>query len=447
MSAESIDASTQYLLDEYEHIAEAHFKTMDTLSTFFRHYLVIMSVPITLAVGLFSFSGAVDLRLVALLGGLGLGLLALVGCCVFVYLLNLRMDVVLYARTINGLRRYFYDRLDEPAQVVVETSVLPRATNVPKYHEVAYFYPIIISLLLIDTAYLLASVVLVLVFFWLAPYAALELAVTPLHALVMVVRGYWPWLAVVLVLAVALHLLTYRMYADNREGRYLQLRGVGVDIDGVLSDHRPMFCEVLAKHTDKDLNPDAIVAIPVHDCPELDVTSADEVAVFNDPEYWTQMQALPGAASAVTAIKEDLGYHVHLFTRRDWPKTEVLGVEESAQVERAWLEATLGKPHDIPAIDWITRRWLADNHFPNCHLVIEKDGDSAVRNTRFLRARKIGLRVFVEDDPSNARRLASICDLVLLMRHPYNADSEGLPKNVVPVADWDEVLDMVSRLP
>ena len=40
----------KFLLSEYSNIAEAHFKTIETISTFFKHYLVIMSIPITILI-------------------------------------------------------------------------------------------------------------------------------------------------------------------------------------------------------------------------------------------------------------------------------------------------------------------------------------------------------------------------------------------------------------
>lgn len=39
-----------YLGSEYAHIAEAHFRTIDTITAFFRYYLLIMSIPISFVV-------------------------------------------------------------------------------------------------------------------------------------------------------------------------------------------------------------------------------------------------------------------------------------------------------------------------------------------------------------------------------------------------------------
>src|SRR5438128_2260191 len=50
---------------------------------------------------------------------------------------------------------------------------------------------------------------------------------------------------------------------------------VGVDIDGVIGDHRKMFAEVLKRATGKQIDPEAITKIPVHQCRELEVTKDD----------------------------------------------------------------------------------------------------------------------------------------------------------------------------
>jgi hypothetical protein len=43
----------EYLKEEYRQITEAHFKTIEAISSFFRYYLLVMSFPVTL-IGLFT---------------------------------------------------------------------------------------------------------------------------------------------------------------------------------------------------------------------------------------------------------------------------------------------------------------------------------------------------------------------------------------------------------
>src|SRR5437879_4621839 len=105
---------TKYLLSEYQNIAEAHFKTNEAISSFFKYYLTILAVPVSLIgllIGLASREGLLfvisSLRLPAFLLCIAI---AITGFLVLAHLINLRMDAVLYARVINGIRKYFYDR-------------------------------------------------------------------------------------------------------------------------------------------------------------------------------------------------------------------------------------------------------------------------------------------------------------------------------------------------
>jgi hypothetical protein len=41
----SAETFEKFLLSEYEHIAHAHFNTVDSLANFFKHYIAIVSVP------------------------------------------------------------------------------------------------------------------------------------------------------------------------------------------------------------------------------------------------------------------------------------------------------------------------------------------------------------------------------------------------------------------
>ena len=74
-------------------------------------------------------------------------------------------------------------------------------------------------------------------------------------------------------------------------------------------------------------------------------------------------------------------------------------------------------------------------------------------------AQKNALKFFVEDDWESAFRLAFICDVVFLIRHPYNEAmltrkdlfgkgpfSEKLPGNVVVVDNWAEIHRAIKQL-
>ena len=110
------DAFEDFLKGEYDNISRAHFNTIQSISEFFKVYIGVVSLPISVAVIFLKpeelrQSGA--LRLLTSHSGLvllGFGLFVLVSICVLGYIINLRCDAVLYARAINGIRNYFYEK-------------------------------------------------------------------------------------------------------------------------------------------------------------------------------------------------------------------------------------------------------------------------------------------------------------------------------------------------
>ena len=155
--------------------------------------------------------------------------------------------------------------------------MLPRTTATPRYWETRYFLWVVSAFMAFDALYSF-------VFFW---YWALRW--TPAWS----VQG---GLIGTVVIALA-HVFIYSLWADHREHRYLRKFVIGVDIDGVLNDHRAQFCNILAAETGKAVNPQTITHIPVHECTTLTdmqgqgvvVSQDEEMLVFNRVEYWRHM--------------------------------------------------------------------------------------------------------------------------------------------------------------
>jgi hypothetical protein len=54
-------AFNDYLLEEYKNIAEAHFKTIETITEFYKHYFTIVSIPISIFAIAINFDGVKDI--------------------------------------------------------------------------------------------------------------------------------------------------------------------------------------------------------------------------------------------------------------------------------------------------------------------------------------------------------------------------------------------------
>jgi|GEM_PF-3518912 len=130
-----MDDFTQFQLKEYENISQAHFKTNEVLATFYRYFLLIAAIPIT-AIGIammrISDNGIAEegRLLVYLIFGVSTLLLSLVGSAVIAYIEGLRLDAILYARTVNSIRDYFFKL---PGAGAFGEPVLPTKKNKPSY--------------------------------------------------------------------------------------------------------------------------------------------------------------------------------------------------------------------------------------------------------------------------------------------------------------------------
>jgi len=249
---------------------------------------------------------------------------------------------------------------------------------------------------------------------------------------------------------------------------------IGVDIDGVLNKHREKFCEKLKKNTGKDLLPENIKIIPVHDNPRLNISREDEKKVFNDPEYWIDMPKIDNAIDILNKIKNIFHLKVFIFTYRDWPQLK----NKEDYIKNNWEKTlcnyynrlglnNLIKRIDIldfyifkKNIDKITRLWLFENgikfprsfkkHNNDVKLIIEK-GNEEIKEprqmfkNRFYVSSKNNIKFFVEDDLRKAIKLSYICDFIFLLDHPYNQE-KNLPNNVFRLKSWDEIYRKIREL-
>jgi uncharacterized HAD superfamily protein len=240
------------------------------------------------------------------------------------------------------------------------------------------------------------------------------------------------------------------------------IQRIGIDIDGVLGDHRTGFVALLQRTSGKTCDANAIVRIPVRNNPQLGVTQEDETRVFNRPEYWSEMPVYHGAAETIRNLRS-IGWRVYVFTRRPWPDMDRL----DANALSAWEQFLPETLRSLPAgkvrksitrwlldngtlIRRVTRAWLRSNSLEWDRLVVERArmsaGISQDERDRFSVARSDSLFVFVEDEPPKAIRLAESCEQVLLFNQPYNLETETkLPTNVRRVDSWAEIADVLLR--
>ena len=470
-----MEAFEEYQKEEYGRIAEAHFKTADAISSFFRYYLVIMALPLSILGVLATAAIKGDSKLLQLLADAKPILaflfivISAIGICIMMYVINLRLDALLYARTVNSIRKYFYDRAPIGMVQKLHLRQLPQNAFQPAYRE-QFFYPVVIAFALFNTFYFVLS-------------AAFLYDSSPGLVHTRAFSGLPVYLWGITAAFFAGHVLVYGHLTAYRENHYLKRNSIGVDIDGVLNKHRQHFCDLFSKKGFGAIDPDQISEIPVHRSPGLAVSIDQEHAIFHDPEYWVKMPPDPDASHYLASLR-NMGLRINLVSNRPWPRPAGASPEDDSatQLKNAWRKAAWAAMKSVPLraraslmvrlslrfarpIEVFTKCWLHQWAIPYDELLIEQGwsrfgplSHSAVAN-RFQLARKLCLRFFVEDDWENATRLAFICDIVFLMQHPYNSDLgtkrdptgkgpflEPLPDNVIVVRSWKEIYENLRRM-
>jgi len=458
-NAKSFD---KFLLEEYSNIAQAHFKSIETISTFFRYYLLIMSIPVS-AVAVISQITKSATQIVDIVNqyqapiSIVLFCISFIGLGVLCYIVNLRMDVILYARVVNGIRKFFYDASDVDINVRLRMRPLPQSPHLPSYSEKSYFLPVVAVFGIMNALY-----------FGPALYIFSD---KPILTIVIT----WVFFC--------LHLMIYWCYAQHREVAYLESNILGIDIDGVLNKHREHFCGLLEKNVGKEISPENILIMPVHEYPALKIEREDERKVFNDPKYWTDMPAVENASNRIRTLRNVFKLKVYIFTYRAWPdsrdKKELVEKVElfCQQVHSFSLKLLLLniflKLKFLPLTSFIkflkdeplkqiTKCWLREKDIVYNRFSFEKGNDYSSYprgrfNNRFYISRRKKIRFFVEDDLEKAIKLSFICDIVFLLSHPYNKPHDGLaddinelrrniPSNIIRVKDWVEIYKQIRRL-
>lgn len=427
-----------FLLAEYGSIAQAYFNSTTTIATFFKNYLVIVGLPIPVFVFLLTQLGkggpipSIPDELSPLVPVLG-GFIGLLGLCVMLYVVNIRLDALLYARTVNGIRRYFYDRSDIPFPEELRTRVLPRSTFQPRYFEWHYFLSVIAVFGLLNTLY---------------PFLGTAWYLYHVRFGGGTIIGVSAGVAAV---SLFLHYLAYSSLAHFRETKYLRKYIIGLDIDGVLNKHREHFCSLLQQLCNKQVDPAMIKSIPVHQCEGLDVTEAEADAVFNHPGYWRDLPPMEGAAEVLSKLKNVFGFKLYVFTHRPWPEVKKFPADpdRASHYRYLWSLLSYWNPLGPSGILKLTRDWLKRHGIPYNGLLVEKgnvhttDRRIKVRN-RFTVSERKEIRIFIEDDLFKARKLANICEMVFLIDHPYNQAAD-LPKNMIRVKSWRELYEYIRQ--
>jgi uncharacterized HAD superfamily protein len=469
---ESFDA---FQIEEYKTISSSHFESIKQVSIFFRYYLLILAAPVFILTiinneknGLKLFLTGQEPLIYYNIVFLYFILIAFIGYFIFLYVVNLRHDAILYARTVNNVRRYFYHKSDLKPEDYEQFLLLPIVSTKPKYSQKTFFIPILLLFSFINCGLLSAGLFIkginsAYIAEWILPFNL------PINNLSIFVFTFFFFL---------FHFASYFYLADNRNNRYLRHYAFGVDIDGVLSDQTTHFVKWLEKLTGKIINLTEIKEIPVHLNESLGITNSDERTVFSTKEYWEQLPVKNKAVERLMEFQKKFGYRIYFFSYRDWPQygseeTEILEMIKSkgytplkkgeiAEITKKWLNKNKINAH-IVSDRWsaFMYRMINTLSFTKKRSLVIEMGNPYISDTRFWNqfrkailnrnrfqgAKLKGFRFFIEDTPENAIKLSTMCDYVFMFDEPYNSDeSYRFPKNVLRVKSWDDIYRHMKRL-
>lgn len=456
----------EFQIEEYKNISNAHFETNKQIGIFFRYFLIIASAPAVIFIWFGKNNDFLyDLligkeKLTNLFVGFFLLIVAVIGILSSFYLISLKLDSILYARTVNGVRKYFYQckiKFEEHFRV------LPKQTNQPKYRETHTFGIIVVTLALINSLYLAVGTRIIAS---VGDYFFNEILGTGI-----LFNNYNIRDTIFLFLVLIFFHLGYYFYISlYRKNSYLKSSIIGIDIDGVLNQHLKTFCkfytrvlkdEYISQNNipiKKSLTPEEITTIPVHHIRDKNISEKAANEVFNNPEYWTQQTSIDEEASKIIRkLKNRLGYKIYIHSYRPWPEYSNT-VSDKKSIEKLWSNSdNLSK---------LTKNWLGERGIVSDKLFIEKSSadfssrsfslfgiiygiQKASFRNRFYKTAKKPYRYFVEDDPENAIKLANTCEYVFLIKQPYNTKKnlkQKLPQNVIRVKDWLEIEMWIKKL-
>ncbi len=468
-----------FQLEEYKNISNAHFETNKQIGIFFRYFLLIASAP-TLILLLFGKSEkflndiiiGVDTNLNIFIGAF-LMVVSFIGLISCFYIISLRLDSILYARTINGIRGYFHKiKVDFEEHF----RYLPKQTNQPKYSDIHTFGILVISIALIDAIYFSIGSAII-------SRVGHDFFVNQIKIPILVKDYGFRWFAASFTFFFLIHLIYYSWISKYRLSIYLKSRIIGIDIDGVLNKHRETFCEIhkknlLTQYKENDiplelkLTPEEITNIPVSQIEAKKILVNHEYDVFNNPSYWSDQVLIDNnVGKIIKELKNSFGYKINIHSFRPWPQYTYGKILDRENINKLWGIKTFNfyffKLNFSRAISLkkMTKKWLKKHEIPYNSLFIEKSSiDYSKRkvsilglllnsytnqfNNRFYYTNLKPYKYFIEDTVENAIKLASTCEFVFLIEQPYNSkvEKESLPYNIIQVKDWYEIKKNIKKL-
>lgn len=129
-----VEQEKEFMITEYDRISTAYFGLQNQVNEWFKSYLTVIGFPITVLIAILrlvpSEKEITFTSLPNILAGLLL-IIALLGLFITISIISMRMEMIMYARTINLVRRYFAVNNEK----LLDYLALPKTDTKPGFYE------------------------------------------------------------------------------------------------------------------------------------------------------------------------------------------------------------------------------------------------------------------------------------------------------------------------
>lgn len=475
MKKKNIDknAFDSFQLEEYKNISVSHYESIKQISTFFQFYLLTLGAPAFILglvakadEGLIKFFSGEETSIYYNIVFIYFFTISLVGYFIFLYVINIRHDAILYAKSVNKVRRYFYNNSNFPVEEFSFISQLPLNASNPKYGEKTFFAPLILVFSLINGGMFASAFAFKLIKekYFLKLDFGFDFPIT------------YQLIIVLTLIFIVIHTISYNYLSFRRNNYYLKSYTVGIDIDGVLNNQTKHFSNFLKIYTGKELDISKFNEMPVNLNPGINVSDYEERLIFNTKEYWETLPIKENSIKRINELQKRFGMKIIFFSYRDWPQ-----YNNDEQIIKSEIKKNGYTPLENKQIIKITENWLKSNslnakvvgnyfqklrniflsfftdtksviiELGNPHISVNRNyyklRKAILNNNRFQGANLKGFKFFIEDTPESAIKLANLCDYVFLFDEPYNkSENYNFPKNVIRVYSWDDIYRNLKKI-
>lgn len=212
-----------FLLEEYKQMGAAFFDLSSQKTQMFRFYLLLVTIPVSLIVGVLGLgieNSPLGSFVVSYVLPVFMIIIAVAGLLMTAIVVDIRFEAIMYAKTINVIRKYFKDIA--AAHKLSKYFILPDSDDVPRFNEqpIDLFEWRFKWLLAVGSTFL--EVVLM---------GIIDSLFAAMGAFLLLQSGFWQLVFLIVVIVgifyFMAHILGYIYFANKRDTEWTKWRHTG----------------------------------------------------------------------------------------------------------------------------------------------------------------------------------------------------------------------------